>query len=228
MNKNIAIIAAHPDDEVIGCAGTILNHISKGEKVNILFLADGESSRYDEINNECQELINRREKLALEAGNLMGVSSVDFLRLKDNQLDIYNRLSIIKKIEKFLFIHKPETIYTHFGGDLNIDHQIIFKAVMTAARPSVTNNIKNIYSFEIQSSTELSISSNKFHPNMYVDITEHINKKKLLLNIYQSEMNEYPSSRSIENIIGKNSQRGAEVCVEFAEAFIINRRIETF
>ena len=227
MRDKIAVIAAHPDDEVIGCGGTLVKHIKEeGAQVNILFMSDGESSRFNEINDECKNLIVKREKFALQVADFIGINSVKFLRLKDNQLDLYSKLKITKDIETFLDLHKPNIIYTHFGGDLNIDHQITFEAVMTAARPTAKSFIKNIYSFEIQSSTELGLKENKFHPNMYVNVSNSIDIKKSLLDIYKSELRDYPSSRSIESIIGKNMQRGSEAGIEYAEAFIVNRSIK--
>ena len=142
--------------------------------------------------------------------------------LKDNQLDDYPLLEIIKKTEKIIYKYKPDIIYTHFNGDLNIDHQIISRAVVTAARPVLKKNIKKIYLMEILSSSNLMLDEkNSFCPNSYVDISNFISIKKKCLIIYKKEMMTFPQIRSIKSIINLNSYRGSEISTKYAEAFKI-------
>jgi LmbE family N-acetylglucosaminyl deacetylase len=141
-------------------------------------------------------------------------------------MDTIPMLNVVKSIEDIISKLQPELIYTHHIGDLNIDHQVTHKAVMTACRPEPEFCVKEIYSFEVLSSTEWQTPGlNVFTPNMFIDITKYINIKRDLLGIYTKEMRRAPHSRSIENILQLNSLRGNSVGLNYAEAFSILRKI---
>lgn len=220
-NKKILIMVAHADDEIIGCGGTI-SKLKKNNEIMCAFYSDGESSRTKSNNKK----ILSRKKNAIEASSYLNINKPIFLNYKDNQLDNYSLLSIIKKTEKIIFDYKPDIIFTHFYDDLNIDHQIVSKAVITASRPVLKKNLEKIYMMEIMSSTNLNLNPKKsFLPNTYINITDNIEDKKYCLNIYKKEMMKYPNIRSINSIINLNAHRGAEISKKYAESFILIRDI---
>jgi LmbE family N-acetylglucosaminyl deacetylase len=216
MNK-VLIIAAHPDDEVLGCGATIAKHINNGDEVQIVFLADGFGSRDNG---------RSRDNLALQASKILSCNKPIFLNLPDNKLDTVPFLDIVQHIESVINNFRPKIIYTHHIGDLNIDHQIAHKVVMTACRPQPEFYVKEIYAFEVPSSTEWQTPGYlTFSPNVYIDISDQIEDKRKALEIYSEEMPPPPHSRSIDNVIRLNALRGCSVGVDYAEAFILLRKI---
>ena len=219
--KKILIVAAHPDDEVLGCGGVIAKQILFGADIQVVFMADGISSR-----GFSEESLVARKESCIRALKILGVNKEPiFFDLKDNQLDAYPLLELVQKIEKILTKFKPDAIYTHSYHDLNVDHQIAFKAVMTAARPSSYPFIREIYSFEILSSSEWSLTK-RFNPNYFVDITSHLSKKVDAFKCYSSELNNFPNPRSVEAIKSLAKIRGSEVGVAAAETFEIIRLVQ--
>jgi len=218
MNK-ILVIVAHPDDEVLGCGATIVKHVESGDKVQVVFLADGFSSRTIEVN---------RDKSAKYASKVLGCSLPIFMDYPDNEMDSVSLLEITKKIEIIINNFKPNIIYTHHFGDLNIDHQITHRAVMTACRPQTNFFVKEIYSFEILSATHWQSPSmgNAFNPNYFVDVSDFMPQKINALKCYEEEMRLHPNTRSYEAINFLAAFRGAVVCVEYAEAFCVERLIK--
>jgi N-acetylglucosamine malate deacetylase 1 len=217
IGKSVLVVAAHPDDEAIGCGGTIIKHTLNGDKVQILFLSDGFSSR---SNGE------KRDNIAYDASNEIGCDKPILCNFPDNRLDSIPLIDLVKRIEQVLSEFSPEVIYTHHIGDLNIDHQITHKAVMTACRPLPNSTLKQIYAFEVLSSSEWQTPGYfPFIPNYFVDISNHIETKKKVLMIYGEEMRDFPHSRSIKNIINLASLRGASVGIKHAEAFMLLRSI---
>ena len=222
--KIVLVVAAHSDDEVLGCAGTIAKHVASGDKVHGLFMTDGISSRHV-ANHKVVE--RERQNSAQKAAEILGTTSIQILNFPDNKMDSVPLLDITQVIEEIILKIQPEIIYTHHVGDLNVDHQITSKAVMTACRPQPNFCVKEIYSFEILSSTEWQISGYlPFTPNVFIDISDYIDVKKMALKAYEDEMHNPPHSRSIENSLRLSSIRGNEVGIDFAEAFTLIRRIE--
>ena len=218
MNK-ILIIVAHPDDEVLGCGATIAKHIKNGDKAQVVFLADGFSSRDDS---------NSRDGSAEKSSKILGCEKPIFLNFPDNQLDAIPLLEIVKKLEKVIGDFQPNIIYTHHFGDLNIDHQITHKAVMTACRPQPNFCVKEIYSFEILSATHWQSSSmgSAFNPNYFVDASSFMEKKIKALQCYDNEVREYPHARSYKTVDSLAKFRGSVIGVQDAEAFIVERLIK--
>tara|TARA_B100001250_G_C19646070_1_gene720420 strand:+ start:117 stop:785 length:669 start_codon:yes stop_codon:yes gene_type:complete len=221
MKNNIIVFAAHPDDEVLGCGGTIARHASEGDIVTVVFACDGESSR-----ENGKEKINSRYKSAAAVSKILGCNEPIFLNFKDNRLDDYNLLDIVKKIEEIINKIKPSIVYTHSKNDLNIDHQLIFKSVLTACRPLPGSTVQSIFSFEIPSSTEWNISEDTFIPQRYVNITKFVEKKTKALKMYDSEMRNFPHPRSYKVIEAIQNFRGATSGFNAAEAFAIIREIQ--
>jgi len=223
--ENILVVAAHPDDEAIGCGGTIARHIAQKDSINIIFLSDGVLSRGKNENKK----VELRHKMSLKFNKIMGIKNqyVHYLNFLDNSLDKYPLLEVVQKIEKLIFKINPSIVYTHHYGDLNVDHVVANKAVLTACRPQPKNKLKKILSFEIPSSTDFNCQNANtiFKPNYFIDISKFIEKKINGLNAYKTELRMPPHSRSIQNIKNLASVRGNSVGLNFAEAFHVERII---
>ena len=155
MPESILVVAAHPDDEVLGCGGTIARHALAGDQVYVLILAEGATSRLQHRDR----LLTVRELSALAqaaqtAGSILGATGVELLDLPDNRLDSLDRLDLIKHIEHRIDLYKPEVVYVHHAGDVNVDHRRLHEAVVTACRPVPGQVVKRLLSFEVASSTE--------------------------------------------------------------------------
>lgn len=225
-NKNtILVVVAHPDDEVLGCGGTIAKEVSLGREVFVLILGDGETSRDEE--GDIKKKIKQKQNFAQKASSIMGVKKLFLEKLPDNKFDSLPLLDIVKLVEKYLAIVKPDTIFTHHLGDLNIDHRLTFQAVLTATRPQPGCFIKKIFSFEVLSSTEWQVKKNglMFCPNYYSNITDFFDKKIEALSIYEKELRAYPHPRSIQGVEVLAKYRGIESGYNFAEAFQLIRQL---
>ncbi len=224
--SNILVIAAHPDDEILGCGGTMAKHSDNGDDVFVLFLADGESSRMPSSENG--KIIEKRYDSARRACEKLGAYEPFFLGMPDNMLDTIPLLDIVKRVEKKITEVQANIIYTHHGGDLNIDHRICHQAVITAARPQPGTTVQAIYSFEVNSSTEWATKSigEPFSPNYFIDITKYLAKKKRALEEYHYELKDYPHPRSLEGVIALTRVRGIAVGFEYAESFVVERQVK--
>jgi N-acetylglucosamine malate deacetylase 1 len=221
--NNILVVVAHPDDEALGCIGTLYKHLEDGSDVSIMFMTDGVSARVNASNLEHKE----RKKYFNKAVKFFPYFKHKACSFPDNAMDTIAFIEIVREVETFISEINPAVIYTHFESDLNIDHRICYQAVMTACRPLPRSKIKEIYSFEVLSSTEWCVSSGKtFNPNYYVNIKNSFNKKIEYLKCYEGEMRDFPHPRSYENIEAIAKFRGASSGLEAAEAFVINRIIE--
>jgi N-acetylglucosamine malate deacetylase 1 len=222
--KKVLVVAAHPDDEVLGCGGSIAKHIKQKDSVHVAILAEGITSRNN--NQENQQLTELKDS-AQKAHAILGTTSLYLHNFPDNKMDSLPRLEVIKKVEELIKKHNPEIVYTHHSGDVNIDHRILHEAVITACRPTPENNVKQILFFEIASSTEWQTpySAPAFIPNWFTDISETLNLKLKALKEYNSEMREFPHARSIKAIEHLAAWRGATIGVHAAEAFMLGRKI---
>lgn len=229
MSESILVVAAHPDDEVLGCGGTIARHSEAGDIVQILIVAEGATSRQKD--RERLAIIEELSDLAVsaeKASSILKVSNIELLDLPDNRLDSIDRLDLIKKIEKRIDSYQPSTVYVHHSGDVNVDHRRLHEAVVTACRPIPGHPVRRLLSYEVASSTEWQPpgSAPSFQPNWFVDISAHWNLKKQALEAYSSEMRPWPHSRSIDAIEHLAKWRGAQVGVEAAEAFCLLRQVQ--
>lgn len=217
--KRILVIAAHPDDEVLGCGGTIARLNKEGYKITTLILGEGISSRDDVRDAKKRKVdILKLKGEAKRANTILGVKKVFFHDFPDNRFDTVSFLDIVKAIEKIKNNIKPDIIFTHYEKDLNIDHQITYRAVITATRPLKKETVKEIYSFEIPSSTEWSYPLS-FSPDMFFDISETIDIKLKALKKYQTELRESPHPRSWEGVKLVAKLWGMKVGLNYAEAF---------
>jgi LmbE family N-acetylglucosaminyl deacetylase len=215
------VVAAHPDDEVLGCGGLIAKLINQGEQVRVVFIAEGTSCRYEALNKKVQEEIDYRNQCSIEALRSLGVSSHNFYNLPCGRLDKEPIIEIAKIIEKEISDYMPTTVLTHSSNDVHNDHKITFRAVLQATRP-VGKIVKNLLSFEILSSTEWNYIE-AFKPNIFVDVTSTIEAKINAMHCYSSEQPKYPHPRSDKGIRSLASMRGSQSGVEYAEGFKIIR-----
>lgn len=225
MGKNILIIAAHSDDEALGCGGTIARHASEGDKVGAIFLTDGVSSRSYKYRD--RDNAKLRNEYSEEAAKILGISWVKNLGFPDNKLDSIPMLDIVQKIEHHVLDFVPDIVYTHYPLDLNIDHRVASNAALTAFRPLPGSSCSKVLFFEVRSSTEWSISvpNNSFSPNYFVDISNFLESKVSALKCYDSEMRAFPHTRSYESIEMQAKLHGSSVGLYAAEAFMIARVI---
>jgi LmbE family N-acetylglucosaminyl deacetylase len=224
--KRILIVVAHPDDEVLGCGGTIAKFSAGGRKVHVLILGGVTTSRYK---NKAEEE-NWKEKAfkgeADKTAGIFGVASLTRCNFPDNRFDTVPFLEIIKSVEKLKDRIKPDFILTHDYSDLNIDHRLTHQAVITAFRPEPGHKCAGIAAFEILSSTEFQDPDvTDFKPNCYVDIAKYMTKKIEAMKCYKSELKKFPHPRSLKGIKYLARKRGMEVCLEYAEAFRVIRMV---
>jgi N-acetylglucosamine malate deacetylase 1 len=218
----ILVVAAHPDDEALGCGGTLAKHANTGDEVHILFMTDGESARGLTVANA-----QRRKEASLAAAEILGAKSPTFFDFPDNEMDVVPRIRIAQAIEDEMASLAPDIVYTHHAHDLNIDHRITHEAVMIALRPQPHAPKPTILSFEVPSSTEWQTPGaiTAFIPNWYVDISAFMPAKKAALMAYHKEMRAWPHPRSLKAVEHLAHWRGACVGVKAAEALSLARNI---
>jgi len=234
MHNNVMAIVAHPDDELIGVGGTLIKHVENGDRVSVLILGTGISSRYDIYENkeieQSREIFKKTDQLKRISEKVAKYLryNVYFDNLIDQRFDIIPLLEIVKIIESWIFSIKPNIVYTHSYTDLNIDHRLTFDAVLTATRPCNNDQVKKIYAFETLSSTEWQFQDSKsFKPNYFNAISlDILNEKIAALRMYKDELRESPHPRSIDKIIDKASVNGSTILKQYAEAFEIIRIIK--
>ena len=221
--SRVLVIVAHPDDETLGAGGTLARHAASGDDVHIVFLTDGVGARGDDAAAK-----SRRAEAANRAARTLGAREPEFLGFPDNRLDQIDLLDIVQAIENRVFDLNPLTIYTHHGGDLNIDHGICQRAVMTACRPLPNSPVRRIFAMEIASSTGWASpdSTTVFLPTRFVDISATLPAKRQALEAYAEEMRNFPHVRSYEALEALARWRGASVGVTAAEAFMVVREID--
>ena len=213
----ILVVAAHPDDEVLGCGGTVARHTAAGDVVHILIVSEGATSRDDPSAGD----VGKLRDSARAAAQALGAEPPILSGFPDNRLDSMDRLDVIKEVERHIDTIEPHTVYTHHGGDLNIDHRIVHEVVITACRPLPGSPVKRIFSFEAVSSTECSSAAigAPFLPVRHVDISSFMDLKMNALTFYESEMRPFPHPRSMEAVRAQATFRGSQVGFHAAEAF---------
>lgn len=218
--KSIAIIVAHPDDEVLACGGTSSRLSKEGHTVNLLVLSTGMMSRGNFNENDLKQL----QFETREAAKYTGIKNIEFGSFPDNKMDTVPLLDVVKKVEEFVTKYKSEIIFTHHKGDINIDHLLTFKAVMTATRPLPGTKEIQIFASEVLSSSEFGSSDQRIVPNVYFRLSrEDIKNAMDALACYKTEIRSWPHPRSIKALEVNSLLRGSECGVEYAEAFEVMR-----
>ena len=216
MKESVLVIAAHPDDELLGSGGTIKKLLDNGYKVITVIIAKGRKEEEQRI-----------KQMVSDANKHLGIEETIFLEYPNLLLETIPLHLINKEIEALVTKYNPSMVFTHHYGDINKDHQIVFQAVLTATRPLPGVNPVELLCFETVSSSEWSQHTNdkSFKPNYFVDITDTINQKIEALKYYDVEMRPFPHPRSYQGVRHLAQVRGMTIGVEYAEAFEIIRRI---
>jgi N-acetylglucosamine malate deacetylase 1 len=224
--KSVLILAAHPDDEVLGCGGTIAKLAGHGAAIHVAFLADGVFSRQGDDKSRHSELRARRIS-AEKACKILGVKGVHFGEFPDNRMDSVALLDIVRVIESLIAEYRPDTVFTHHAGDVNVDHRRAHEAVVTACRPQSGHPVKTLMCFEVPSSTEWQLpgSAPVFTPNWFVDVSATLERKLAALDAYAAELRAWPHPRSRQGVEHLARWRGATVGVSAAEAFLLGRQV---
>lgn len=223
--KRILIVAAHPDDEILGCGATVARLVQEGFEAYTLILGEGITARDKsrDSTKRKKEIIELKNQ-ARRANRIIGIKDCFSFDMPDNRFDTVPMLDIVKIIEKVKKKIKPEIVFTHFWNDLNIDHVITYQAVITATRPLPEQPVKEIYCFETLSSTEWKFPLT-FSPNVFYEVNQTIELKKKALQEYVSEIRRYPHPRSLRAIELNSEYWGSRIGVKNAEAFVCVRAV---
>lgn len=224
----VLVVAAHPDDEVLGCGGAMARHAAAGDEVRVLILAEGATSRRTKRalarDRAALASLGRAAKLAARR---LGGARVELERFPDNRMDGVELLDVVKAVERRVAAFRPEVVYTHHAADLNVDHRVTHQAVLTACRPLPGSSVARILCFEIPSSTEWQApAAGVFAPDWFVDISSTLPAKLKALQAYSSEMRPWPHPRSLRAVEHLARWRGASAGLEAAEAFVLARAVE--
>lgn len=226
MKKRGLIVAAHPDDEVLGCGGTIALMAREWE-THIVILGEGVTSRFSHRRQVPSSEVRRLQRQARAAAAILGAQSIGFSGLPDNRFDEVPLLEVIKRVERWVDQLQPTAIYTHHPGDLNVDHRITALAVLTATRPTPECRVREVYAFEVPSSTEWAFQrvAPVFRPNVFVDISRTIDAKLDAMQCYTMEQRAFPHPRSPEALRAIAQRWGSVAGVQHAEALELIRSL---
>ncbi len=211
----IVVIAAHPDDELLGCGGTIALHVARGDAVTTVIACEGESLRYGPNGVGQHHHVHR-------AAACLGVTDVREVGFHDQRLDTLPLTEIIAPLERVVREVRPQIVYCQYGGDINRDHQLLFKALLVATRPT-EDSIAAVYAFDTASSTEWAYPRS-FMPDTWVDISATLEQKIAAMACYESELRPYPHPRSLEALRHRARAWGNQHCLDAAEVFMTVRR----
>ena len=217
----ILVVSTHPDDEVLGCGGLIARHTIRGDEVRVLIVTRGAEDIFD------PRVIETTRRELKKAHQLLGVKKVEFLDFPAPKLDGVPGHLLADALSKSFITFKPDLLLLPHFGDLHSDHRAVFHAALVAARPIHENNINRIMCYETLSETEWAppYAADAFIPNVFVDISEFLTLKLEAMSCYQSQLKEFPHSRSIKALEALAHYRGASVHLNAAEAFSIVREI---
>ena len=224
---NVLVVAAHPDDELLGCGGTAARLAGEGHSVYLSILGEGITSRHTDRAGADPGAIKSLHGSSQRVADLLGAKELSFHGLPDNRFDSVPLLDVVKMVEQIIERWRPEAVYTHHGGDLNVDHRILSQAVLTATRPGQRNSVRDVYMFEIPSSTEWAFQqlSPAFRPNVFVDISATLDTKLKGMQEYESEVRAFPHPRSSEALRAIAQRWGSVAGCKAAEAFELVRSI---
>ena len=226
--ERVLVIAAHPDDEVLGMGGTIAKYASRGDEVAVLIVTDGSTSQYRN-DPKLQEILRAKKAEMSNCAGVLGVKHVFYGELSDMKLDVTPHIEINRVIENVISEFQPSIVFTHFIGDVNKDHQRVYESTLVACRPVSEQCVKRLFLYSVPSSTEWNVqtSTNVFLPNWYEDISgEWAERKYKAMECYRTELREYPHPRSIQYLRTADAAEGNRVGLLAAESFILLRSIE--
>lgn len=225
--KKILVISAHPDDEVLGMGGTIAKLTQAGNEVYVLIVTDGSSSQYRD-SDELNKIIEDKKLETKACADVLGIKQVFYGVLPDMKLDCTPHISINLVIENTIDRIQPEIVYTHFWGDVNMDHQQVYKSTLVAVRPVMGQIVKELYCYRVPSSTEWTPNKadTMFMPNVFVDINDVAELKYEAFAKYATELRDYPHPRSVQYLRETDKATGLKVGMYCAEEFVLLRKTE--
>ncbi|WP_433503780.1 PIG-L deacetylase family protein [Pseudonocardia halophobica] len=220
--STVVVLAAHPDDELLGIGGTLAKHARAGDEVHAVILAEGATSRYD------ADMVDVLADAAKRAADVLGLASVRNCSLPDQRLDALPLVDVTQTIERVLGELQPETVYTHFPGDVNCDHGVVGRAAWTACRPYAAPLLRRFAVFETPSSTEWAwpTSDAAFTPGLFVDISDTLDTKLRAMACYASELRTYPHPRSLQALAERAAYWGSRVGRPAAEPLHVLRELQ--
>ena len=217
--KKVLVIAAHPDDEVMGLGGTIECHL--------LIVTDGSSSQY-RGSDHLGEIIEAKKIETKNCADMLGFRSIHYGELPDMKLDMIPHIVINQVIERVIDEVQPDTVFTHFWGDVNRDHQEVYKSTLVAVRPVMGQVVKELYCYRVPSSTEWTPNKadTMFMPNYFVNIEKYAEQKYKAFACYSTELREYPHPRSVEYLRETDKAAGIRIGLLAAEEFVLLRKLD--
>lgn len=225
--RHVLIIAAHPDDEVLGTGGTIAKLSSRGVECHLLIVTDGSSAQYRD-SDHLQEIIAAKKLETKNCADMLGFKSIHYGELPDMKLDMTPHIAINQIIEKVIEEVRPDTVFTHFWGDVNKDHQEVYKSTLVAVRPVFGQVVKELYCYRVPSSTEWTPNKadTMFLPNYFVDIHRYAEQKYKAFACYSTELRDYPHPRSVQYLRETDKSAGLRVGLPSAEEFMLLRKLD--
>jgi len=217
----ILVIAPHPDDEVLGCGGSIARFAQEGKEVHVVIATKGCEPLYS------KKYVAQGRNEAKNAHLLLGVTKTHFLDFPAAELDTVKHREINEAMGDLLYKIKPDTIFVPFVGDIHLDHKLTFLSAMVASRPAAKHKVKYVYAYETLSETNWGAPyiSPAFTPNVFIDIAKYLDKKLEAFACYENQVKEFPHERSIKNLENLARLRGAQAGCDAAEAFVLIRSI---
>lgn len=225
--KKVLVIAAHPDDEVLGVGGTIAKLSSQGVECHLLIVTDGSSAQYRD-SDHLQEIIEAKKKETQGCADVLGFKSIHYGEQPDMRLDKTPHIVINQVIEKVIDEVQPDTVFTHFWGDVNRDHQEVYKSTLVAVRPVMGQVVKELYCYRVPSSTEWTPNKadTMFMPNYFVDIKDYSEQKYKAFACYSTELREYPHPRSVQYLRETDKAAGLRIGLLAAEELVLLRKLD--
>ena len=224
--KKILVIAAHPDDEIYGMGGTIAKLAAEGNEVHVLIVTDGSTAQY-RGRADLAEILLRKKQETSKALACVGAATCHYGNLPDMRLDTVAHIKINEVIESVIDEISPEIVYTHFWGDVNLDHQKVFESTLVATRPTASQTVRELYCYSVPSSTEWQPAARiSFTPNTFVDISAYTAQKTAAIEAYATELRPYPHPRSAQAVQVQDTAKGLQVGLSAAEEFILLRSVQ--
>lgn len=225
--KKVLVIAAHPDDEVMGLGGTIAKLSAQGVECHLLIVTDGSSSQY-RGSDHLGEIIEAKKIETKNCADTLGFRSIHYGELPDMKLDMTPHIVINQVIERVVDEVQPNTVFTHFWGDVNRDHQEVYKSTLVAVRPVMGQVVKELYCYRVPSSTEWTPNKadTMFMPNYFVNIEKSAEQKYKAFACYSTELREYPHPRSVQYLRETDKAVGIRVGLLAAEEFVLLRKLD--
>ena len=225
--KKVLVIAAHPDDEVLGVGGTVAKLTAQGVECHLLIVTDGSSAQYRDM-DDLQAIIDAKKKETKDCAEILGFKSIHYGEQPDMRLDMTPHIQINRVIESVIDELKPDTVFAHFWGDVNLDHQNVYKSTLVAVRPVMGQVVKELYCYCVPSSTEWTPNKadTMFMPNYFVDIEKYAEQKYKAFACYSTELREYPHPRSVQHLREIDKAAGLRVGMLAAEEFVLLRKLD--